>query len=144
MFFQPTSFKLGEMIRTVLIVDDVPFVRKTLNKILTDAHYQVVGEASNGREAVNLYQTLRPDLITMDVVMPEMSGVDAARTIIKIDKNAKIIMVSAMGQEQLVMESINAGVRDYILKPFQKEDILKTIQHISAADSQGTRKSATR
>ena len=116
------------MAKTVLIVDDVAFVRKTLTEILSDAHYQVVGEAADGEEAVNLYTKLRPDLVTMDVVMPKMSGIDAARRILKIDKDARVVIISAMGQESLVMEAINVGARDYILKPFSASDVLKTLE----------------
>src|SRR5688572_8027255 len=116
------------MARTVLIVDDVAFVRKTLAEILTRAHYQVVGEASDGAEAFALYQKLRPDLVTMDIVMPQMSGIEATRRILKLNKDANIVIISAMGQESLVMEAINAGARDYILKPFSADDVLKTVE----------------
>ena len=102
------------MARTVLIVDDVAFVRKTLTDILSRAHYHIVGEAQDGAEAVELYRRLQPDLVTMDVVMPRMSGIEAARKIVLMDKDAKVVMVSAMGQENLVMEAITAGARDYI------------------------------
>jgi two-component system chemotaxis response regulator CheY len=124
------------MAKTIMIVDDVPFVRKTLSEILTAAHYQVVGEASDGQEAIALYQKLRPDLVTMDVVMPKVSGIDAAKTIIKMDKNACVVIISAMGQESLIMEAINAGVRDYILKPFSANDVLKTIERALLDESQ--------
>ena len=116
------------MAKTVLIVDDIAFVRKTLSDILTRAHYQVIGEATDGNEAVNLYLKLRPDVVTMDVVMPQMSGIDATRKILKIDKDAKVVIVSAMGQENLVMEAINVGAKDYILKPFSTEEVLKTLE----------------
>lgn len=116
------------MAKTVLIVDDIAFVRKTLAQILTDAQYQVVGEAADGNEAVNMYAKLRPDIVTMDVVMPQLSGIEAARKILRIDKNAKVVIISAMGQENLIMEAINVGVKDYILKPFMAEDILKTLE----------------
>jgi two-component system, chemotaxis family, chemotaxis protein CheY len=124
------------MARTVLIVDDVPFVRKTLAQILTDAHYQVVGEAATGTEAVAQYLRLRPDVVTMDVVMPEMSGIDATKKILKHSKDAKVVIISAMGQENLVMEAINVGARDYILKPFTAEDVLKTIERALTGDDQ--------
>lgn len=116
------------MAKTVLIVDDIAFVRKTLSDILTQAHYQVLGEAEDGHEAVNLYFKLRPDIITMDVVMPKMSGIDATRKILKVDKEAKVVIISAMGQENLVMEAINVGAKDYILKPFSTDEVLKTIE----------------
>jgi two-component system, chemotaxis family, chemotaxis protein CheY len=116
------------MAKTVLIVDDIAFVRNTLNEILTQAHYQVVGEAKDGGEAIALYQKLKPDVVTMDVVMPHMGGIDAARKILKMDRNAKIIIISAMGQETLVMEAINVGIKDYILKPFTPDDIIKSVE----------------
>ncbi len=118
------------MAKTVLIVDDVAFVRKTLADIFRAGRYEVVGEASDGEQAVSLYMKLKPDFVTMDVVMPQMSGIDAVRKIMKLDKDAKIIMVSAMGQEHLIMEAINVGARDYILKPFSSEEILKTIERL--------------
>jgi two-component system chemotaxis response regulator CheY len=116
------------MAKTVLIVDDIAFVRKTLSEILVQAHYEIIGEASDGNEAVNLYMKLRPDIVTMDVVMPQMSGIDATRRIMKINKEAKVVIISAMGQENLVMEAINVGAKDYILKPFNTDDVLKTIE----------------
>ncbi len=118
------------MARTVLVVDDVAFIRKTLIDILTKAHYQVVGEAENGIEALEKYSKLKPELVTMDVVMPQMSGIEATRKIVKKDKDAKIVIVTAMGHESLIAEAINAGARDYILKPFSTSDILKTLDHI--------------
>lgn len=116
------------MAKTVLIVDDVAFVRRTLSEILTEAHYQIVGEAANGQEAVQLYQKHRPNLVTMDIVMPEMSGIEATRKLLKLDKDAKVVMISAMGQDALIMEAISAGARDFILKPFTALEVLRTIE----------------
>ena len=116
------------MSRKVLVVDDVAFVRKTLSDLLTQAGYQVVGEATDGTDAVAKYMQLRPDLVTMDVVMPQMSGIEATKKIIKLDKDARVIIISAMGQENLVMEAINVGAKDYVLKPFSSQDVLKTIE----------------
>lgn len=117
------------MSRTVLIVDDVAFVRKTLAAILTQAHYQVVGEAEDGEQAVEMYKRLRPDIVTMDVVMPRMSGIEATRKICKSDADARVVIISAMGQENLIMEAINAGAKDYILKPFNPRDVVVTVEH---------------
>jgi two-component system chemotaxis response regulator CheY len=116
------------MAKTILIVDDVGFVRRTLREIFTEAGYQVVGEAADGAEACDLYLKLRPDLVTMDMVMPTMSGIDATRRIVKMDPAARVVIISAMGQENLVMEAINVGAKDYILKPFTAMDVLKTVE----------------
>jgi two-component system chemotaxis response regulator CheY len=132
------------MPKKVLIVDDIPFVRKTLSEILTKANYQVVGEAVDGTEAVQKYAELHPDLVTMDVVMPQMSGIEATRRIIKMDKNAKIVIISAMGQENLVMEAINVGARDYILKPFSASDVIKTVDRAVNLDKPPTNRPAPR
>jgi two-component system chemotaxis response regulator CheY len=122
------------MAKTVLIVDDMIFVRKALAEILTQAHYQIVGEASDGTEAVEMYKKLMPNLVTMDIVMPQMSGIDATKHILKMEKNARIIIISAMGQENLVMEAIAVGARDYILKPFSAEEVLKTAERALLGD----------
>ena len=93
---------------------------------MTEAHYKVVAEAAgDGNEAVELYKTTRPDVVTMDVVVPQMSGIVATRRILKMDKDAKVVIISAMGQENLVMEAINVGAKDYILKPFSAEEVTK-------------------
>jgi two-component system chemotaxis response regulator CheY len=122
---------------TVLIVDDVAFVRSTLAKILSDNGYEVVGEAASGAEAIEQFSRLNPDIVTMDVVMPKMSGIEAARKIVKATPGARVIMISAMGQEALVMEAIHAGARDYLLKPFSSDEILKTLAHVLQDGSSG-------
>ena len=132
------------MARTVLICDDVEFVRKTLTEILTEARYQVVGEAADGEQAVEQYRKLRPDLVTMDIVMPRMSGIEATQKIVKLDKEAKIVIISAMGQESLVMEAINVGARDYILKPFKSTDVLKTLEKLSGGEERDPLQGAVR
>ena len=124
------------MARKVLIVDDVSFVRKTIAKILSDANYQVVGEAEDGNSAIQQYKKLRPDLVTMDIVMPNMGGIEAAKKICQMDKGARVVMISAMEQESLIMEAINAGARDYILKPFSADEILKTLERVFIGDDQ--------
>ncbi|MDR3608556.1 MAG: response regulator [Oligoflexia bacterium] len=123
--------------KKILIVDDVTFVRNTLREILTGAGYQVVGEAADGAEAVQLYSQLRPDLVTMDVVMPNMSGIDATRKILKGHPGARVVIISAMGQENLVMEAVNVGARDYILKPFTSAEVLTTIDRALNSEAIG-------
>jgi two-component system chemotaxis response regulator CheY len=127
------------MAKTVLIVDDIAFVRKTLIEILSKANYQVIGEAADGAEAVSLYQKFRPDIVTMDVVMPKMSGIEATRQILKFNEDAKVIIVSAMGQESLVMEAVNVGAKDYILKPFSTDEILKTMEKALGSEKASSR-----
>jgi len=116
------------MTKTILIVDDLEFVRKTLREIFSKAHYQVIGEATNGAEAVELYNHLKPDLVTMDIVMPKQSGLDATRKIMQMNKNACIVIISAMGQECLAMEAIHAGAKNFIQKPFTSEQVIQTIE----------------
>lgn len=123
--------------KKILIVDDVAFVRKTLSDIFTQAGYQVVGEAADGQEAIDRYVETRPDMVTMDVVMPQMSGIEATKKILKLDKEACIVIISAMGQENLVMEAINVGARDYVLKPFSAADVLKTTEKALISESSG-------
>lgn len=118
------------MARSVLVVDDVPFARKVLKEILTAAKYNVIGEAQNGEEAFHMYEQLRPDFVTMDVVMPGRGGIEATRSIIDKNKEAKIILVSAISHENLLMEAISAGARDYIIKPFSPEDLIKSIEKL--------------
>jgi len=118
------------MQRTVLICDDAIFMRTVLGDILREAGFNVVGEAETGREAVEKYRELKPDLVTMDIVMPDMGGIDAVREIIKEHPEARIVMCSAMGQQALVVEAIQAGARDFIVKPFQPARVLEAVQRV--------------
>jgi two-component system chemotaxis response regulator CheY len=120
------------MPRTVLIVDDVAYVRRTLAELFKEARYQVVGEAESAAQALELYVQTRPDLVTMDVVMPEMSGIEATRQLLKLDKEARVIIVSGLGQEHLVMDAIHVGARDYITKPFRTADVIRTAERTLA------------
>ncbi|WP_457554571.1 response regulator [Candidatus Pyrohabitans sp.] len=114
----------------VLIADDAAFMRNMLRKILTQAGYEVVGEASTGVEAVEKYKEVRPHVVTMDIVMPEKDGIEAVREIIEYDPNAIIIMCSALGQQSMIIEAIQAGAKDYIIKPFQPAKVIDTIRKV--------------
>lgn len=116
--------------KNVLIVDDSSFMRNILKDILTDGGYTIAGEASDGKQALELYRKLRPDIVTMDIVLPDKSGIDVVKEIRKTDSNAKIVMVTALGQQQLVSEAISAGASDFITKPFQREKILEVIKKL--------------
>ena len=118
------------MISTFLICDDAIFMRTMFGDILRQAGFEVVGEAENGQQAVEKYRALRPDLVTMDIVMPDMGGIDAVREIIREDPKAKILMCSAMGQQALVIEAIQAGARDFVVKPFQPSRVLEAVQRV--------------
>ena len=115
----------------VLIVDDAMFMRAILKDVLLNAgDFEIAGEASDGEEAVKFAKELRPDLITMDIVMPNMDGIEATKQIMKTDPSVKIVMCSALGQEPLIMESLASGAKDFIVKPFSAEKVLKVIQSI--------------
>ena len=116
--------------RRILVADDIQFVRETITEILTAAHFQVVGEAADGEQAIEMFNQLRPDLITLDIVMPKLSGIEATSRLTKRFKDAKILIVSAMGQEHMVMESIHAGARDFILKPFSSTELVRAVERI--------------
>lgn len=122
------------MAYTAMVVDDVAFARKIIKDILLKAKYNVLCEAENGEEAVRLYNKYKPDFVTMDVVMPKKGGIEATRQIVDGNKDAKIIIVSAMGHEHLLMEAVSAGVRDYILKPFAPEDLLRAVEKVLASE----------
>ncbi|HHO81370.1 MAG TPA: response regulator [Bacillaceae bacterium] len=118
------------MSKRILIVDDAAFMRMMLKDILKRGGYEVVGEAANGVEAVALYRELRPDLVTMDITMPEMDGISALKEIRTLDTEAKVIMVSAMGQQAMVIEAIQSGARDFIVKPFQAERVVEAVRKV--------------
>lgn len=114
----------------VLVVDDAAFMRMMLKDILTKAGHEIVGEAANGVEAVEKYKELKPDVVTMDITMPEMNGIDAIKEIKKVDPNATVIVCSAMGQQAMVIEAIQAGAKDFIVKPFQASRVIEAIQKV--------------
>ena len=120
------------MTHTVLVCDDAIFMRTMISDILSQAGFEVVGEAESGLQAVAKYRELKPDLVTMDIVMPDMGGIEAVREICKSDPEAKILMCSAMGQQALVVEAIQAGAKDVVVKPFQPSRVLEAVQRVLA------------
>lgn len=118
------------MARTVLICDDALFMRTMLAEIMEQAGFEVAGQASTGAEAVRMYRDLEPDLVTMDIIMPDMGGIDAVREIVREYPDANIVMCSAMGQQSLVIEAIQAGARDFIVKPFQPGRVMEAVQRV--------------
>jgi two-component system chemotaxis response regulator CheY len=116
----------------VLVCDDAIFMRTMISDILSQAGFEVVGEADSGVQAVAKYRQLKPDLVTMDIVMPDMGGIEAVREICKSDPEAKILMCSAMGQQALVVEAIQAGAKDFVVKPFQPSRVLEAVQRVLA------------
>jgi len=115
----------------VLVADDARFMRQLIREIIEPEGFEVVGEAADGRAAVDEFTKLQPDLVTMDIVMPKRSGIDALKEILALDATAKIAMVSALGQEALVMEALQAGAADYIVKPFKPEAVIATLKKIA-------------
>ncbi|MGM0508789.1 MAG: response regulator [Fusobacteriota bacterium] len=115
----------------LLVVDDSLFMRNMLKTVLPKDIFEIVGEASNGREAFEKYQSLNPDLVTMDITMPEMDGISAVKKILSDDSNARIIMCSAMGQKPMVKEALEAGAMDFIVKPFDKKKTVKRLKDIA-------------
>jgi len=118
---------------SVLIVDDALFMRSMIRQILeSSGRFEVISEAGTGREAVEQYRRLRPHVVTMDIIMPDMDGIEATRHILAIDPAARIVMCSALGQESLVIESIAAGATDFIVKPFTEEQVLHVLDVVTA------------
>jgi two-component system, chemotaxis family, chemotaxis protein CheY len=115
---------------SVLICDDAIFMRTMLGDILSQAGFEIIGEAETGAQAVQKYDELKPDLVTMDIVMPDMGGIDAVRAITAKDPAARVLMCSAMGQQALVVEAIQAGARDFVVKPFQPSRVLEAVQRV--------------
>lgn len=116
---------------SVLVVDDAIFMRRVIREMLEKNGYEVIGEAENGKIAIQKYKEYKPDIVTLDITMPEMSGSMALKEIINLDKDAKVIMVTAMGQEELVKEAIIAGAKSFIVKPFTEEKLIQVLQKIT-------------
>ena len=115
----------------VLVVDDAAFMRISIKNYLTKNGFEVIGEAENGLVAVEKYKELRPDIVTMDITMPEMSGLDAMKTIVGMDPGAKVLMVSAMGQEAIVRDAVLSGAKGFIVKPFKEEGLVNALRKLS-------------
>ncbi len=115
----------------LMVVDDSMFMRRLIRQAATEAGWEVVGEAGNGREAVELFPQVQPDLVTMDVVMPEMSGLEALRKIRELDPNAQVVMVTALDQKQTLLDSIRDGAIDFIVKPFDQARIVGLLAKVS-------------
>mgnify|MGYP006386093063 FL=1 len=116
----------------VMIVDDALFMRNMLKDICVRAGFEVVAEADKGETAVELYREHRPGLVTMDIVMPRRSGIEALQDIMAADPQARVVMVSALGQDSLVLEAVEAGARDFIVKPFKEEKVIDVIRRVTA------------
>lgn len=115
----------------VMVVDDALFMRNMLKDIFVRAGHEVVAEAENGEQALEIYQELKPDLVTMDIVMPQMSGIEALQEIMELDANACVVMVSALGQDSLVLEAVSSGAKDFIVKPFKEENVLEIVNRVT-------------
>lgn len=118
------------MAKNILICDDAAFMRMMIKDILTKNGYNIAGEAENGVKAIEKYVEVKPDLVLMDITMPEMDGIEALKKIKATDSNASVIMCSAMGQQAMVIESIQAGAKDFIVKPFQADRVIEAVQKV--------------
>ena len=118
------------MAKNILICDDAAFMRMMIKDILTKNGYNVAGEAENGLKAIEKYKEVNPDLVMMDITMPEMDGIQALKEIKKINSSALVIMCSAMGQQAMVIESIQAGAKDFIVKPFQADRVIEAVRKV--------------
>jgi two-component system chemotaxis response regulator CheY len=116
----------------VLIADDAGIMRAMIKTILADDGFEIVGEATNGQEAVDKYAELKPDVMTMDIVMPKLDGINAVKTILSTDPGAKIIMCSSLGQQQMVIDAIRAGAKAFITKPFDAPKLLETVKRLGS------------
>ena len=118
--------------KRVLVVDDAAFMRMAIKIILNGNGFEVIGEAENGAIAVKKYKELKPDIVTMDITMPEMTGIEALKSIREFDPEAKVIMVSAMGQEGMVRETIMLGAKSFIIKPSKNDHVIQTLNKVLA------------
>lgn len=122
--------KEDDNLASILIADDAAFMRMVLKNALIKLGHEIIGEAENGKVAIQLYEKLKPDIVTMDITMPEMSGVEAVKEIKKINPNATIIMCSAMGQQSMIVDAIQSGAKDFIIKPFTETRIKEALDKV--------------
>ena len=122
----------AKKMKKVLIVDDAAFMRCAIKNMLENNGFDVVGEAENGMEGIKKYKELKPDIVTMDITMPVMSGIEALKSILEYDPNAKVVMISAMGQEHFVKEAVILGAKSFIVKPFKEENIILNLNKVLA------------
>ncbi|HDX9579754.1 response regulator [Bacillus cytotoxicus] len=119
------------MAHKILVVDDAVFMRTMIKNLLqSNSDFEIIGEAENGIEAIQKYKELQPDIVTLDITMPEMDGLEALKEIIKIDANAKIVICSAMGQQGMVLDAIKSGAKDFIVKPFQADRVIEALTKV--------------
>ena len=116
--------------KKVLIVDDASVVRLMIRKILTQNDFTIIGEATNGKDALVKYKELKPDIVTMDMIMPEADGIQATKDIIAFDENAKVVIVSGIYQKEMLAQAINAGASSYIVKPFESDRVISTLNEV--------------
>ena len=119
----------------IMVADDASFMRQMIREIVEGEGYEVVGEAADGDEAVETYKQVQPELVMMDIVMPRRSGIDSVKAILKLDPKARVVMCSALGQETLVAEAMDAGASDFIVKPFKPESVLATLKKVIEKES---------
>ncbi len=115
----------------VMIIDDAKFMRTLIKKALEDAGFEVVGEADNGEKAIEVFKEVNPDIVTLDVVMPDKSGIEVLKEILSIKPDVKVIIVSAMGQTDMITEALNLGAKDYVVKPFQPHTLVEVVKRVA-------------
>lgn len=120
----------GNIVASVLIIDDAKFMRMTLSNIFTRHHFTVVGTGKNGEVGIELYKEKKPDIVTLDITMPVMDGIQTLKEIITFDQHANVVMCSALGQQKLVVEAIELGAKDFIVKPFNEHKVIETVKQI--------------
>jgi len=120
---------------TILLVDDISFVRKVEKNTLEKEGHQIIGDAKDGEEAIELYKKLKPDLVIMDITMPKVNGIEALDKILQVDPAARVIMCSALAHERVLYQAIKLGAKDYLVKPYTKEQLIKAVERATKTKS---------